>query len=123
MNFQHKRNATAIDHIITNLYLASDLKIVIIKNRSICIVSDTPDISTYRLTSTFKRYINNKSVKQFNLLLNEVKCYTILQTKFPNKTYESFFETFLCLYTKAFSKGKLNRSVLSSWMAKALQKS
>ena len=49
-----KRNATSIEHIITNLYLASDLKIVIIKtdiSDHFPIVSDTPDISTYPLTA------------------------------------------------------------------------
>ena len=109
-----KRNATAIDHIITNSYLSSNLKTGIIKTDisdhfPICLVSDTPDVSTYPLTTTiFKRYINDKSIKQFNLLLKEVNWNIVLKKKCPNKAYESFLETFLCLYEKAFPKIKIN---------------
>ena len=80
-----KRNATAIDHIITNSYLSSKLKTGIIKTDisdhfPIFLVSETPDISTYPSTTTiFKRYINDKSIKQFNLLLNEVNWDNVLQ--------------------------------------------
>ena len=82
-----KRNATAIDHIITNSYLSSKLKTGIIKTDisdhfPILLVSETPDISNYPSTTTiFKRYINDKSIKQFNLLLNEVNWNNVPQTK------------------------------------------
>ena len=127
-----KRNATAIDHIITNSYLSSNLKTGIIKTDisdhfPIFLVSDTPDVSTYPLTTTiFKRYINDKSIKQFNLLLKEVNWNIVLKKKCPNKAYESFLETFLCLYEKAFPKIKINiktKSLLSPWMTKGLLKS
>ena len=127
-----KRNATAIDHIITNSYLSSKLKTGIIKTDisdhfPIFLVFETPDISTYPSTTTiFKRYINDKSIKQLNLLLNEVNWDNVLQTKCPNIAYESFLETFLCLYEKAFPKVKINiktKSLLSPWMTKGLLKS
>ena len=127
-----KRNATAIDHIITNSYLSSNLKTGIIKTDisdhfPIFLVSDTPDVSTYPLTTTiFKRYINDKSIKQFNLLLKEVNWNIVLKKKCPNKAYQSFLETFLCLYEKAFPKIKINiktKSLLSPWMTKGLLKS
>ena len=51
-----KRNATAIDHIITNSYLSSKLKTGIIRtdipdDLPIFLVSETPDVSIYPLTT------------------------------------------------------------------------
>ena len=126
-----KPNATAIDHIITNTYLSSNLKTGIIKTDisdhfPIFLVSETPGISIYPLTTTiFERYINDKSIKQFNLLLNEVNWNNVLQRKCSNKAYEFFLETFLCLYEKAIPKVNITiktKSLLSPWMTKGLLK-
>ena len=86
-----------MDHIIPNSYFSSNLKTSInltdISNLfPIFLVTETPDISTYKLTiSTLKRYINDKLIKKINLLLNKVNWSTFFkqnaQIKHINQSY------------------------------------
>ena len=98
-----KRNATAIDHVITNSYLSSNIETGIIKTDvshhfPIFLISNEPDVSLYPTTTKIqKRYISDQSIREFNNELIKTNWDHVVQTKCPNEAYESFLETFLTL--------------------------
>ena len=64
----NKKSATAIDHIITNSFLNSNISTGIIKNDisdhfQIFVISNSLDVDLYpKHTTIFKRHINDNSI-------------------------------------------------------------
>ena len=89
----NKPNSAAINHIIPNSNFSTNNSIIktdISKLFPVFLVSDTRDISSY----------NDTSIKQLNLLLNKVTRNTVPLTKWRNKGYKHFLETFLRPYRR-----------------------
>ena len=127
-----KRNATAIDHIITNSYLSSNIETGIIKTDvsdhfPIFLIAKKTEISVYPTTTKIqKRIINDKSILKFNIELNKTNWDHVIQIKNSNEAYESFLTTFLPLYNKFFPKITYEvktKTLLSPWMTRGLLKS
>ena len=76
-----RRNATAIDHMITNSYLSFNLKTGIINTvvSDIFLVSETPDISAYPLT--VQQWQINKTI-QYSFERSKLGYFT--SNKMPN---------------------------------------
>ena len=127
-----KKSATAIDHIITNSFLNSNISTGIIKNDisdhfPIFVISNGLDVDLYpKHTTIFKRHINDNSINDFKTILNEANWESLLNINCPNKAYDSFLQSFLSLYDEAFPKVKIKiktKSFLSPWITKGILKS
>ena len=128
-----KRNATVIDHVITNNFYNTTFKTGIIKARiadhfPIFLVSDNNDTNIQNETKTiFKRQINEISIHTFQTLLTEETDWQLVfQTSDANEAYDIFLKLFLKQYEKAFPKveiKKLKKTLLSPWMTTGLLKS
>ena len=126
-----KRSATAIDHIITNTIINTNIKTGIIKSD----ISDhfpifliaNPELDSHPLDTTIlKRLIDEKSTNNFKTLLSEVNWDDVYKLNSPNTTYDLFIQTFTDLYDKCFRKVKIKlktKSLLSPWITKGLKKS
>ena len=85
-----KKNATAIDHIITNSFINCNLTTGIIKTDISdhfpnFLISEKSDIELYPDSTTFfKRYINDKSTQNFNNMIRLVTWDNFQKINCPN---------------------------------------
>ena len=77
-------------------------------------------------TPLFKRFINEKSISKFKILVSKVNWNDVNQINSPNEAYNSFIQKFLIVYEEAFPKVKTKikiKSLLSPWITRGLLKS
>ena len=127
-----RRNATAIDHIITNSFFQTKLETGIIKcdisdHFPIFMITDNKKLNSYSDHVIInKREMTDNSLNYFKNVLNEVNWERIKEYDNVDSAYEVFLSFFSEQYEKAFPKKEIKiktRNLLSPWMTKGLLKS
>ena len=126
-----RTTATAIDHIITNTAVESDIQSGIIKSDisdhfPIFCVFPLKERNVLSKTRTEKRYFSQENIDTFKFLLENIKWNQLLPTNSPDKAYDIFLKVFYDLYETAFPKKIIEiktKYLETPWITRGLQKS
>ena len=103
-----EKTATAIDHILTNSFIDTFFKTVILKTEisghfPVCYLSQDslPQENKDKITLKYKRTYKNEGIKSFNQKSCETE-WNEIKIKNSNEAYKTFWEKFVPSYDKYF---------------------
>ena len=126
-----RKSATCIDHILTNVFIDSEIQCGILKTDIsdhfpiFCLLKSKESNNSSKRT-LYKRMINSETIDDFKFLLQNVQWGDVLNNASPNGAYDKFLTKFNELYNIAFPETKIEiktKNLLSPWITKRLMKS
>ena len=121
---------TAIDHIITNSYLQSNIRLGIIKTDisdhfPIILATSSTDSEEYpKFTEFYKRKTDSDRISKFEEIISNTNWTQIEGHENANDAYDQFLQKFLIIYDDIFPKVKVKmKKLLSPWITSGLRKS
>ena len=126
-----KKNATVIDHILTNSYIIKNYITGIVKTDisdhfPVFSIAEKKVSKIQKTDFVIKREINNDNLENFNDALTKVDWSKVFHSSDPNKAYDEFLNIFTSLYDIYFPIKKIkikSKNLASPWITTGIIKS
>ena len=126
-----RRNATVIDHVLTNAFMNENYFTGIVKTDlsdhfPVFFITETELNKTSKVDFIFSRKITDINLKKFKDALMGVDWNNVLKHTDPDSAYNEFLKTFLFHYEVHFPIRKIqikSKNLTSPWITKGIVKS